>query len=301
MISNPPSLSVIIPTYNSREETLNTLQSVLMQSGNFEIIIVDDASTPAFFLPDNLSTGISVRLIRHQTNKGAAAARNSGINSARGEWICLLDGDDLMRPKTLSKRLDFVLHHDQNGHHNRLTVYACGWQDTRPHWRNDPVRLPNNGKSLEDFCSGCWFSPGSTLIAHNQMFKQHIGNFDESLRRLEDMDWFIRLGKAGGQLLVQPLIGLDILPGNKPSLEITLQAGQQMLEKHKELQQLHPAAFKRLKAYLNLEFTTYAARERDYFKAATWFLRSLVFAPRLRRHLSPGWRRSDQRNKPSRQ
>ncbi len=294
MTDNSPTLSVIIPTYNSREETLTSLQSVVSQSGNFEIVVVDDASNPAFCLPENLPTDISVRLIRHQTNKGAAAARNSGIDAARGDWICLLDGDDLMRPDTLLKRLDYALRHDRTSTPEQHVAYVCGWQDNRKHRAKSPVRIPNRGESLADFCSGCWFSPGSTLIARKQLFKQHIGNFNEGLRRLEDLDWFVRLGKANGILLVQPLIGLDILPGNKPQLEVVWKAGGKILEQHKDIQQLNPAAFRRLRAYLFLEFATYAAKERKYSKAALWYLRSLMFVPRLRRHLSPGWLRSDQ-------
>ena len=290
MTQTPPLLSVIIPTYNSEEKTLIALQSVIAQTGNFEIIVVDDFSTPTFSLPKNLPKNISILLIRHDSNKGAAAARNTGIKKAQGEWICLLDGDDLMRPDTLGSRFSFALHHDQNTKQkSRHTVYVCGWNDIRAHRRADPVRIPYNGESLEDFCSGCWFSPGSTFIARKQLFEQHIGYFDEDLRRLEDMDWFIRLGLAGGQLLVQPIIGLDILPANNPSLDVILQAGKKILEKHQGLQHTNPLAFKRLKAYISLESAAYAAKERKYFKAAAWFLHSLILVPRLRRNLSPAW------------
>ncbi len=294
MTDNSPTLSVIIPTYNSREETLDSLQSVVSQSGNFEIVVVDDASNPAFVLPEILPADINVSLIRHQTNKGAAAARNSGIDAARGDWICLLDGDDLMRPDTLLKRLEFALHHDCTKAAEQAVAYVCGWQDNRKHRAKNPVRIPNHGESLAEFCSGCWFSPGSTLIARKQLFERHIGKFDEGLRRLEDLDWFIRLGKANGKLLVQPMTGLDILPGNKPSLEAVYQAGRKILEQHKDIQRHNPAAFRRLKAYLNLEFATYAAKERKYSWAALWYLRSLMLVPRFRRHLSPGWLQNDQ-------
>ncbi len=289
MTDNLNSLSVIIPTYNSREETLATLRSVLEQPGCFEVIVVDDASVPAFELPDNIPQRISLRLVRHETNRGAAAARNSGIGIARGEWVCLLDGDDLLLADTLSKRFEFAVSEDRQQDDTRPVVYACGWKDNRAHWRKDPVRIPNNGQSLVDFCSGCWFSPGSTLIARKQLFEDQIGNFDENLRRLEDMDWFIRLGKAGGRLKVQPLVGLDILPGNKPSLATIFEAGRHLRQKHLDLQRHDPAAFRYLEAYLDLEFATYAARERRYVRAAAWFLRSLFLVPRLKRHLSPGW------------
>jgi glycosyltransferase involved in cell wall biosynthesis len=98
-----PKISVVIPAYNSEKCIRETLESVLNQTlSPHEIIIVDDGSK------DDTATliksfGDRVRYIR-QDNQGIAAARNTGIQSATGDWIAFLDHDDLWLPTKLEKQ-----------------------------------------------------------------------------------------------------------------------------------------------------------------------------------------------------
>ena len=93
------SISVIIPTWN-REYCINrALDSVLAQTyPPHEVIVVDDGST------DNSSELVAERFpdvhLLKQSNKGVSAARNTGIKSSKGDWICLLDSDDSIRSPT---------------------------------------------------------------------------------------------------------------------------------------------------------------------------------------------------------
>lgn len=102
-----PKISVVIPSYNSEKCIRETLESVLRQTlPPHEIIVVDDGSK------DNTaavvrSFGDRVRYLR-QDNQGIAAARNTGVNSATGDWIALLDHDDLWLPTKLEKQSKVV-------------------------------------------------------------------------------------------------------------------------------------------------------------------------------------------------
>ena len=87
-------VSVIVPSYNRANTLQDTLKSILNQTyRSFEIIVVDDGSTdntPALmhvFTQQNQQ----VRYIAHPSNRGAQAARNTGIKAAKGEWIAFLD------------------------------------------------------------------------------------------------------------------------------------------------------------------------------------------------------------------
>ena len=96
MMESMVELSVVIPVYNREGSILRAIDSVRGQTfADFELIVVDDGSTDR-----TVATIVSgckeprLRLLRHATNQGAAAARNTGILNARGEWIAFLDSDD---------------------------------------------------------------------------------------------------------------------------------------------------------------------------------------------------------------
>lgn len=93
MIKVNPSISVIIPAYNSQETIINCLNSVLKSRVCIEVIVVNDAST------DNTKSLIEeytkeVIVINNDNNKGAGYSRNRGVEKAQGDYICFIDSDD---------------------------------------------------------------------------------------------------------------------------------------------------------------------------------------------------------------
>jgi len=99
-----PLISVIIPTYNCAHFIRECLSSIVAQShGSFEAIVVDDASTDGTF--DSLSGSLPdgrFRIHRQERNQGASVARNTGVRMAAGQYIALVDADDLLLPDHLS-------------------------------------------------------------------------------------------------------------------------------------------------------------------------------------------------------
>ena len=101
-------ISTVIPTYNRRDHVLRAIKSVLAQTVAVdEIIVVDDGSTDGTAEAIGSRYGSSVRLFR-QKNGGVAAARNRGIREARGEWIALLDSDDIWLPTKIERQFTAV-------------------------------------------------------------------------------------------------------------------------------------------------------------------------------------------------
>lgn len=101
-------ISVIIPTYNRKNSISEALESIYAQSyKNYEIIVIDDGST------DETSNFISyihpnVRLLTLPKNKGAANARNRGIEIANGDVLAFLDSDDLWAPDYLLSQISYL-------------------------------------------------------------------------------------------------------------------------------------------------------------------------------------------------
>ncbi len=104
-----PYFSIVTPVYNREREIRQAIDSCLAQDfGDYEVIVVDDAST------DNTPAVVAsyldprVRLIRHPRNRGAGPARNSAIRVSSGRWIVYLDSDDELLSECLSRIFEVV-------------------------------------------------------------------------------------------------------------------------------------------------------------------------------------------------
>jgi glycosyltransferase involved in cell wall biosynthesis len=101
-----PEVSVVIPTFDRAHLLARAINSVLAQSvHDWEMILVDDGSTDhTAAIVANL-TDCRIRYVRHQANCGGAAARNTGMREARGNYLAFLDSDDEWLPEKLEKQL----------------------------------------------------------------------------------------------------------------------------------------------------------------------------------------------------
>ena len=102
-------VSVIIANYNGEKFIADAIRSACRQTlRNIEIIVSDDASTDASvkIVERLIAEDDRIRLVRSDVNGGPAAARNRALGIARGEWISILDGDDLMHPGRLQSIIE---------------------------------------------------------------------------------------------------------------------------------------------------------------------------------------------------
>src|SRR5690606_26852238 len=99
-MDNSPLISLIIPIYNAAHTLERCLSSVVGQTyNNLEIIVVDDGSTDegAVIYEEFSSADGRIKILR-QTTSGVSKARNSGVESATGSYICFVDSDDWVEP-----------------------------------------------------------------------------------------------------------------------------------------------------------------------------------------------------------
>jgi glycosyltransferase involved in cell wall biosynthesis len=130
-----PKVSVVIPTYNKPDLLLETLDTVFAQTfQDYEIIVINDGSTDDTLdrLADVQRRHDSKLRIVTQANAGIGAARNRGLDESTGEFIALLDHDDLWMPAKLQRQIDYLESHPQcvaSG-----TCYALSQDPARHHF-----------------------------------------------------------------------------------------------------------------------------------------------------------------------
>lgn len=110
-----PFISIVTPSYNASSFIKETIHSVQAQTyNNWEMIIVDDVSkdNTRELIKEEIEKDNRIRLIELTENSGAAIARNTGINNAKGKYVAFLDSDDLWLPEKLEKQLEFMQNND---------------------------------------------------------------------------------------------------------------------------------------------------------------------------------------------
>lgn len=176
MITEPPLISAIMPVYNGAAFVAAAIESALGQThAPLEIIVVDDGSTDA---SARIVQGFGDRLTyTYQPNRGPAAARNRGLQSAHGAIIAFLDADDLWPAGKLAHQsrrlaadatLEVVLGHTQ-------FVEQADEKGEALTLINEPYPQ---------------YLLGSALFRRSAFIR--VGEFDETLRYCDDWDWFLR-------------------------------------------------------------------------------------------------------------
>ncbi len=123
-------ISIIMPSYNTGEQLLQTIRSIRAQTyTNWELILVDDCST------DNTREIVEsfadprIRYLCNEKNSGAAVSRNYGLREARGRYIAFQDSDDLWEPEKLEKQLAYM---KDKGYAFTYTDYRIIYPDGTP-------------------------------------------------------------------------------------------------------------------------------------------------------------------------
>lgn len=180
-MNGSPVVSVIIPTYKRPQLLQRAIYSVLRQTyADFEILVVDDCS------PDDTQATVwsigdsRLRYLRHETNKGLPAVRNTGIRAARGTYIAFLDDDDEWREDKLEMQLHAIQGFD---------AVACTAVSSS---KGCAIRVHKRPSiTLEDLKRGS-FAP-SSLMAKASVLRDVM--FDENVTQGEDWDAFIRIAQ----------------------------------------------------------------------------------------------------------
>lgn len=215
-MNNTPLITIGITCYNAQDTIVRAIESALRQTWEHtEIIIVDDCSTDGSlkviekYIENNNAT-----LVQHEKNGGPAAARQTIIENSKGEFIAFFDDDDESLPARLKKQYERIVSYEQETEEKLISCHASG-KRLYDNGYDLPLKAIGSqsiipfGKSVADrllffggnkdffFGSG---TPTCSLMARRDVFEM-IGGFDADLRRVEDVDFAIRLALAGGNFI----------------------------------------------------------------------------------------------------
>jgi glycosyltransferase involved in cell wall biosynthesis len=185
-------VSIVIPTFNRAKILPRAIECVMAQAyQNFEIVIVDDASsdeTPRLFEGVGDSR---IRFLRLAENVGGAEARNVGWRSARGGFVAFLDSDDAWLPDKLAKQLQAI---HEAGRKTGL-VYTgllyCDAAGTVTDRRLDARR----GDLADDILATNFVGSLSSVLVRRSCLEQ-ISGLDSTLKSCQDWDLYIRLARV---------------------------------------------------------------------------------------------------------
>lgn len=189
-MGNIYNISVVIPLYNKEQAIVKTIESVLKQTySDFEAIVVDDGSKDNSLQVVQSIEDSRLRII-HKENGGVSSARNRGIREAKGDYIALLDGDDLWEPTFLEEQIKLIDDFPNAGMWGVNTAFIKhGRQQKWEQGMGTGFRgyVENYfGTTHNDlYCS-------SSVVIRKEVFSV-AGYFDERISSSEDLDMWFRI------------------------------------------------------------------------------------------------------------
>lgn len=189
-----PLVSVLFPVYNTARYLEEALESILAQTfEDFELIIIDDGSTDASLKILQAYAARDARiLLSSRENKGLAQTRNELLGQAKGEYIAIMDSDDVALPYRLARQVEFL--------QKELDVVCLGGAfELIDEAGRMLVSLPapTNNEEIQQLMLA-----GHTAIHHATAMMRRasllkVGGYPETMATGGDLDLFLRLGEVG--------------------------------------------------------------------------------------------------------
>ncbi len=194
MSTQSPTVSVAMAVYNAECYVSEAIDSILNQTfTDFELLIIDDGSTDGSLkiLQDYAAKDDRIS-INHQENQGIFRTRNTLLHQSRGEFIAVMDADDIALPERLERQVAFLQQHQE--------VVCVGssldWIDEKGRFiGHNP--MPESDEELQRFMiGGISLMHHPTVMARRSVILQ-VGGYDDTFKTSGDLDLWLRMGEIG--------------------------------------------------------------------------------------------------------
>lgn len=288
-MSDAALITIGITSFNARDTILRAVRSALEQDWlNTEIIVVDDCSEDdSVGIVEKATADVPrLRLVRHAVNRGTAGARNTILAKANGEFIAFFDDDDESRPERIRLQYEALRDYEKTSGISLIACYASGarrysngYELDMPAIGSRPViphgdmvvdyLLFNARRARVFYGSG---TPTCALMARRSTFRA-VGGFDESLRRVEDVDFAIRLALAGGHFIgcASPLFLQYATVAADKTPRANLDAELRLVEKHSAYLKRHDR-YDYARAWFLIRFYHFNGQRYKFITAVLAFL-----------------------------
>mgnify|MGYP000069989007 CR=1 FL=1 len=274
MTVTSPLVSVVIPTYNRKKLVIRAIQSVLNQTcQDFEIIVVDDASNDDGATLENINAleDSRIQFLKHSVRQHGGAARNTGIDAARGKYICFLDSDDVW----LDSKLETYLAEPP-----KQEEILYGKLEKKGAYKGVfPKRAKGQSESVADYL---FLSAGSMQTSTLMICTELARNirFNPSLKRFQDYDFVIRAESQGAAFRYVDLVTvyqLDCDQENRISNSYDYKAARDWIESVRGL--VSKKAFRQFYLKRVCHYAVMSGDKRQAARYLLYVIDSLFYEP----------------------
>lgn len=204
-----PRVSLLIAVHNAAQFLRQAISSVLSQTyRDFELIVVDDFSSDGSLAILQSFGDPRIRIIKHDANLGASIARNDALAEARGEFVAILDADDVCAPERLERQVAFLEANPKVG------LVGCGIYDNTD--VNGTVlhrsQLPLDNQTIQRTLMNEWCFLHSSIMFRKSL-QEVVGGYREAFEPAEDHDFVLRiLELCHAHNLPEPLVSYRLNP-----------------------------------------------------------------------------------------
>lgn len=268
-MSTNPKISVIMSSYNRTQYIKEAIESILNQTyQDFELIIIDDCSKKETqdVIEKYAQNDERIIFLKNDRNIGQALTRNRGLEIAKGDYIAILDDDDISLPTRFEKQVEYM---DKNPDIilSGTDIETFGGNEISSSWVDlfDPEIISVLINFYNPFCA-------STLIFRNDFIKEHNIKYDNSVCHVEDYDLYRQVLAAGGkisnlpQVLVKYRVHKQSVTQNKQSQKIQINRTDKLRVKYLE-RFLNNKNAKKLVTKIKFYPFYKANRKKDIYKA----------------------------------
>jgi glycosyltransferase involved in cell wall biosynthesis len=240
--ADEPRVSVVVPAYNRADTLARAVDSALAQTlGDIEVLVVDDGSTDGTRALVEGWADPRVRYLAHDANRGVSAARNTGVEAARGEYVAFLDSDDEWLPRKLDRQLSVLEDRGEGWVGAYCDVASTGLSlggriaaaVSKHLFRSAAPREGGRELAAALLSMQVFMGPGSTLLVERDAVAA-TGGFDEGLSIYEDWDLVLRVLSGGKIAYVDEPLAVTHFTGDAPA-EAYVANDRRYLERNADL------------------------------------------------------------------